>query len=381
MASPFLAQLDAAMAAGFGAASTWMRAPATLALAAEVCADLGVAQPPRVVLALLMMAADADGVLEADRDADAIMRREAERFDRALRAALGGGDAQGRGRARARRAPALAADAARAGRFYRAWLAQDRPHTLHSLMASVVASKARQRRDGVAAPAPPEETLAEIRRMAGAEAEAEARRRFDGAWEAVEGGAAGLARAVADVARRALWDVVAARAAEGDDEPLLAQVDELERALRALVAHAPRATEDLADKFSAAWIRERVAAGQLDAAALTGLMDYVAELVAAWEAPVDREDTAAWREEAAARLRAFAPDARERGRDECRDADADEEAARRAFMTDVVVPFVREAHGRVGRIWERVLALAEERAARDGAAAGGSAGDEKNARG
>ena len=37
---------------GLGAASTWMRAPATLALAAEVCADLGVAQPPRVVLAL-----------------------------------------------------------------------------------------------------------------------------------------------------------------------------------------------------------------------------------------------------------------------------------------------------------------------------------------
>ena len=41
-----------------------------------------------------MMAADADGVLETDRDADAIMRREAERFDRALRAALGGATAR-----------------------------------------------------------------------------------------------------------------------------------------------------------------------------------------------------------------------------------------------------------------------------------------------
>ena len=80
-----------------------------------------------------MMAADADGVLEADRDADAIMRREAERFDRALRAALGGGDAQGAAAtnvATARPPPrGLAADAARAGRFC-AWLAQDRPHTL-----------------------------------------------------------------------------------------------------------------------------------------------------------------------------------------------------------------------------------------------------------
>ena len=319
------------MAADFGAAAAWMRDPATLALAAGVCADLGVAERPRVVLALLMMAADGGGgALEADRDADAVMRREAARFDRALRAALGGGAA-----ARA----AIAADAARAGRFYRAWLAQDRPHTLRHLMAAVVASNARQRRAGVAAPAPPEETLAEIRRMAGAEAEAEARRRFDGAWEAVEGGAAPRAGGRRRGAARPLGRRRRARGGGRRRAPPRADRRARARPPRPRRARAARGGRPRRQVQRGVDPRAR-AAGALDAAALAGLMDYVAERIAAWEAPVDREETAAWRAAAAARLAAAAAPPPGGG------AADDAEAARRALMERAVVLCARGARAR-----------------------------------
>merc|ERR550514_2007268 len=54
----------------------------------------------------------------------------------------------------------------RASRFHAAWSAQDRPHTLSMLHASVVASSARQRELHPANRQAPEETIEHIRKIA-----------------------------------------------------------------------------------------------------------------------------------------------------------------------------------------------------------------------
>ena len=242
-APSLLTQLDAAMA-DFRTAATWMRAPETIALAAAVCADLGIAEQPRVILALLMMTTIGDGdVLEAGRDADDVMRREAVRFDRAS------------ARPRRRRGRAHRHEPTRCRRRF-AWSSR----TGHASPDGV----------GGREQGPPEgEALRYPRRPrrpsrrsagGGCGGGGGGAATFEGAWDAVEG-AAGLAQAVTNVARRP-WDVVAARVAEGDDEP--------PRTGRELEPpSAPRRTRAACDgrsrrpAFSATWIRERAAAGAL----------------------------------------------------------------------------------------------------------------------
>ena len=91
-------------------------------------------------------------------------------------------------------------------------------------MDSVVEKKARAQQgageDGgreaaaeAAAEAEVEETFEQIRRLGGVEAEAEARARYAGTWQAVA--AADIAQRVGEVAKRAFWDVLRAEVVEG----------------------------------------------------------------------------------------------------------------------------------------------------------------------
>ena len=170
----------------------------------------------------------------------------------------------------------------------------------------------------------------------GAEAEAEARRRFDGAWQTVRT-TADLEATVASIAQRAFWDALAeqvgafarirvsdtvfaacsvpsvdfactatlARAPrgrltyrrflnhplptrircpacsqvnEGKYEALFSVLGEMQQAMTALVAHSPRLVEELNDCFDAEWLKQQADHGALEVGSVHRLMRYLGAL-------------------------------------------------------------------------------------------------------
>ena len=348
-----------AAAKDFDQLSQWMRATSTLETARAALKTLGAPNAsPRLLLAVACMALDAESTF-SESDHDVIMRREATRFHRALlkalRAASTAEEAEVDAAERAARAneegggttaTPFSEVARRASRFYKAWSAHDKPHTLDQLMASVVAKSVRQReQEGRSAEAmePPEETLAQIRRLGGVEAEAEARRRFHGSWQTVATPER-LEQTVMEVAQRAFWDAIHHHVSEGNLDALFSVLGELQGAMRALIAHAPRALAELDDKFDVAFLKQQADHGALDPASVHGLMRYVAATIAGWHAPADDAEARAWVDEAEASIRAHE-------RDELP-----------AFVLACLLPFLRGAQERLQRVYQRMLAFAEEQA-------------------
>lgn len=324
--------------------SVWMRSVETIDAMAECLGRAGVraAAAPRLALALVCMRLDSERLFTESRE-DKLMGREAARFVRALEAELkaqadeaGGAPAPDAG-ARAER---FGASFTRARRFHRAWSTADRPATLDFLLSSVVALKAKQTRDGGVAE-PPEDLFAQIRALGGDDAEAEARRRYDGAWAPVA--QQDMATTVAEIAHRAFWDSVQEGVSNGNLDPLFSVLGELQGAMRALVAHRPDAVAELDDKFDAEWLKQRAENDALDLSDVHNLVRYVIAAIADWQAPVDDAETRAWITHVETILAAT------------------QRAPLLEFIGAHLVGIVRGAIDKVGQVYKRLMALAEER--------------------
>merc|ERR1719284_1430187 len=147
-------------------------------------------------------------------------------------------------------------------------------------MGSVVALSARQRERNEPR-APPEETFSQIRRIGGEEAEAEARRRYEGAWQVVRS-TSDLEATISEIAQRAFWDSLGAAVASGEYEALFTVLDEMQQGMVALVAHSARHTDELKDKFDAKWLQQQAEHGALEPADVHALMRYVAGTLVEW---------------------------------------------------------------------------------------------------
>jgi len=288
----------------------------------------------RLVLALLCMAMDAERIFDCTVRGDKVMKREAKRFEAKLIAALSPSRAVESGES-------VAASLHRAKRFYAAWSASDKPRTLDQLMASVVATSAHQRQHGMAA-APPEETFAHIRGVGGAEAEAEARRRFDGAWQTVRT-TADLEATVASIAQRAFWDALAEQVNEGKYEALFSVLGEMQQAMTALVAHSPRLVEELNDCFDAEWLKQQADHGALEVGSVHRLMRYLATTIGEWQAPADEAEARAWVEASESALRSGA-----------------HMQELTAFIAAHLVPFLKGATERLGQVYKRTVDYFEQ---------------------
>jgi len=350
----------------------WMKQPSTVALVAQWLGEHGVQGTPweaRKMLGLVYMAHDTAEVLggdEADAD-DTIMAGEAARFKRALKRQLR------RGAAEAAEGEPFAKSYERACRFHQAWARKDVPkmeakadEVLHDLARRVMAVRAQQ--SATNAPAePPEVLLAQIRALGGEAAEAEVRERFERPWEAAGGGVGGgsvggagagaggdhggdaaalgaLEARVRATAQRALFDAVGEQVRKGEYDALWSLLDEVQRAMLALVAHDARQSEALADRFDAAWLRQRAEAGALETADVHQLMNFVVETVSGWQAPVDDDAAREW---AAATARLI-------------DEAAQQRMELAPFIATHLLPFLAATIERVGQVYKRMIELGEQ---------------------
>ena len=179
-----------------------------------------------------------------------------------------------------------------------------------------------------------ERLYADVKRLEGEDGEARARL----VTQATSVQATDLLGHVTEIAHRAFWDAIREEVEAGKTDALLAQVEELQRAMRALVAHSQARSAELADRFDAAWLRQRIEADALDADDLVSLMAYVCETLCEWQAPVDEAEAREWAARHAERARTADP-------------------AR--FMADAVLPFVRECIGRVQTVYKRLVELGD----------------------
>lgn len=254
-----------------------------------------------------------------------------------LRSQLRRGDAQAA-------SEAFEASFHRARRFHAAWSRHDVPKqtqqaekALRGLQRELMTERQRQAQAGVA-PQPPADLLAQIGALGGPEAEEEARRVFAQTWEVVD--RASLEARVREVAMRAMWDSVQAQVDAGEYSGLFSLLGELQQAMGVLVAHSPRATEALSDHFDAQWIAQQAAAGVLSLENVHRLMAYVVDQIGGWQAPVDDDEMRAW----ATQVHDLLASSRD--------------LALEVFISRNLIGFLKEALERVGRVYQRVLALA-----------------------
>ena len=130
----------------------------------------------------------------------------------------------------------------------------------------------------------------------------------------------------------------------GEYDALWSLLDEVQRAMLALVAHDARQSEALADRFDAAWLRQRAEAGALETADVHQLMNFVVETVSGWQAPVD---DAAAREWAAATTRLI-------------DETAQQRMELAPFIATHLLPFLAATIERVGQVYKRMIELGEQ---------------------
>ena len=368
----------------FGAVSEWMRSAETIELMSSClrelglygedggsggCGDGGAAQKhARLAICMVVMHLHASLFFDADSANDKIMRREARRFALKLKRALhatpmttaandkaGVPPAQAASCAEINEEEAFGASFERAARFHAAWAAMDRPQTLDFLLSSVVAVKAKQREQGLPL-TPPVETFAQVRLLGGDAAEAEARRRYDGSWSSVK--TADLAESVVEVAQRAFWDALADRVGAGDYDGLFGVLAELQQAMRALVSHSPHALDELDDKFDAAWLKQQAAHGALDIERIQGLMRYVMATISSWQASADMTSTREWCETVEESLAAsVASNAVPDAGSGAVAGDSNDGERLDAFVAAHLLPFLRGAIERVGRVYTRMMEL------------------------
>jgi hypothetical protein len=120
---------------------------------------------------------------------------------------------------------------------------------------------------------------------------------------------------------------------------------ELRDAMQALIAHSPRAIDELKDKFDAGWLRQQAEHGALETESVLALCRYLAETIAAWQAPEDDAPTARWLATV----------------EETMAASAQMELS--AFICAHLMPFLKGATERLGQVYTRTLDFLAEREA------------------
>jgi len=320
----------------FSKLAQWIKEPATIGLVAEWLASLSIERTlAKKLLALVYMAHEAEQMFD-DSDADQRMAREAARFKDKLVSQLK------RGTKKARE-ETFEQSFVRARRFHAAWAAQDVPmqakvvdEVLQRLHDAIMRRRVQHAHEGTE-PVPPEDLLAQIRVLAGEVAEAAARAAFLRPWQPVARDE--LEGRVREAATRALWDVLKAQVAAGEYQGLFEMLGVLQQAMGALVAHSVSASEELVDRFDANWLKQRAEAGALETGDVHGLIHFVVERIAGWQAPIDDADTREW----TAAVEATLASTGGMGLD----------AFISAHMIDVIVG----AFGRVAKVYSRVLEL------------------------
>lgn len=316
-------------------AQEWMKLPSTIDLAARWLDECGIdTKFAKKLLALVYMALSPEGLFDSSAE-DKIMQREVRRFNKQLRLALKGPDASH-----------FEAAFTRVRRYQAAWASQDVPKqarevdlVLARLNEALMAIRAQQVQQG-GEPNPPEDLLAQMRLLGGADVEEAARRQFGQPWQAVA--PADLEARVRDVATRAFWDAITAQVGGGDYSGLFGVLRELQKSMGALLAHSAARRDELDDKFDAGWIESQATNGALTTEQVQGLIQYVARQIGSWQAPADEAATAAW--EGAVNEMCH----RTRGMDLT------------PFIAQFLVPFLRGAIDRVGQVYQRLMALAPQ---------------------
>lgn len=302
--------------AGLPHVEEWMQQADVLTQTREWLSDEGVdPRAARVVLAYVYMSCGAGEVFEEGNAADRVMRCEVKRFYAAMQASLGGTHRD------------FPAAVSRARRFYRAWSVGDRDRTVTYLLASLRDASRQAPQDTAA-------TLALVRAVGGAAA-------YQRGLSAAR--VAPLSAQVAAVAERAFWDVVKEQVAEGNYDGLYALLGELQEALLALVANAPREREKINDRFDADWIRQQGEHGCLTTETIQAMVGFLLATITDWCAPADDRSVRAWEE----RVR--------------KELDATRDLPVADFVKRFLVSFLSEAFGHVQHMYRRVAALRRER--------------------
>jgi len=300
----------------------------------------------RILLAFVYMDADPASMFDEKQPADAVMAREARRFNRVLAACLKKEAAclkkEEQPKAEEGGLP-IGKALLRARRFHKAWCAEDVPKTLEYLLDSVVVLKAKQTKENLPHD-PPEDTFELVRRLGGVAAETEARARYAGQWNAIAKEQA--IDQIGKIAKRAFWDAIKARLADGDIGTLFPLLSELQQAMAALVAHSPKTKEELADKFDVPFIQQQAEHGCLELHEIHGLVRYLSETICSWQAAADDAEARAWSLAVEAAL------------------GASEGGGVEAYICGGLVDFLEGAHERLGRVYTRVLEMQEVEAER-----------------
>jgi hypothetical protein len=285
----FATQLDALEGKDFLEVAEWMKSTETKRLVADWLATHEMeVKNVKYVLALLYMTHESGTVL-SDSQHDRRILAEATRFRQRLVRAL------------TTDSSTIVTDVTRAVRFYKAWAAQDVPlqaQVVEETLARLMNEAMRQRMtDGTV----PEDLVAQVRLLGGADAETTMRAQLERPWETVEG-ETNLQLRIRATAKRAMTDVLKAHVANGDYEALFDLLGQLQTGMTALATHQPRTQEDIADRFDAQWIRQQAEAGCLTPAAVHQFMRYLLETIGDFQAPVDTGRVETWRRDTEAVL-------------------------------------------------------------------------------
>lgn len=278
-------QLRALEGKDFVEVAEWMKAGATKRLLTEWLSTHAVdPKNTKYVLAILYMTHDAGTVLD-DSPNDRRMHSEAVRFRERLARALSGEPA-----------PTFVDDLTRAVRFYKAWAAEDvvvQAQIVDETLARLMNEAMRSR---MVTGTVPEDVVAQIRLLGGADAETRVRAQLERPWERVEG-ETDLQLRIRATAKRAMTEVLKAHTAAGNYEALFDLLGQLQAGMNALATHQPRTQEDIADRFDAQWIRQQAEAGCLTLESVHQFMRYLLETIGSFQAPVDAERVASWRQD------------------------------------------------------------------------------------
>lgn len=282
MQQQILDQLDSLHGREFLEVAEWMKSSATTTLVSEWLASLDVdSRNTKFVLALVYMTHESGTVLD-DSSNDQIMRREAVRFRDRLRHALVEDVATFRD------------DLTRAVRFYRAWMAEDIPRQARVVDETISRLMNEAMRHKINHGTVSEDIVAQIRLLGGGQAEEAVRAQLDRPWERVEDETA-LQLRIRAMAKRAMTEVLRSHTAQGDYEALFDLLRELQTGMTALMAHSPRAQEDIVDRFDADWIRQQAEAGVLTTAEVHQFVRFLLDTIASFQAPADDARVDEWR--------------------------------------------------------------------------------------
>jgi len=146
---------------------------------------------------------------------------------------------------------------------------------------------------------------------------------------------------VKEIALRAMRDALREQVAAGEYSGLYGLLDELQKAMLALVAHSDRSRDDLVDRFDPKFIEQQATHGVLDTESVAELMRYLAATIVSYQAAADEAEAEAW----------------------ARDVDASIEVSSGMPLPDFIaaylLDFVHAAIERVQNVYKRVLQLAD----------------------